>query len=166
MQGNSSIYCSVPQNCQNAFGRCDSDAIPLGGNTSTDARPLVGDVSYDKRIEHCLRKRTIALTFDDGPGEKTGDLLDLLHHYKAKATFFIGGNNNGKGEIDTTKDWFKIIRRMVAEGHQVASHTFNHVQLSKIPSELRKIEMLKNERAFANIIGKSGTLRLFLSIKS
>jgi peptidoglycan/xylan/chitin deacetylase (PgdA/CDA1 family) len=111
-------------------------------------------VSYDKRIEHCLKERTIALTFDDGPSEHTSELLDLLASYDAKATFFIGGNSNGKGEIDTTKEWFDLIRRMVAEGHQVGSHTFDHVRLSKIPSELRNIEMLKNERAIANIIGK------------
>jgi peptidoglycan/xylan/chitin deacetylase (PgdA/CDA1 family) len=111
-------------------------------------------VSYDERIEHCLKERTIALTFDDGPSEYTSELLDLLASYDAKATFFIGGNNNGKGEIDTTKEWFDLIRRMVAEGHQVGSHTFDHVRLSKIPSELRNIEILKNERAIANIIGE------------
>jgi peptidoglycan/xylan/chitin deacetylase (PgdA/CDA1 family) len=144
----------VPQKCQKAFGRCDSDAIPMGGNTSTDARPLVGEVSYDERIEHCLKQRTIALTFDDGPSEHTHALLDLLKSHNAKGTFFVGGNNNGKGEIDTTKEWFGLIRRMVEEGHQLGSHTFNHVRLSKAPSELRKIEMLKNERAMANIIGE------------
>jgi peptidoglycan/xylan/chitin deacetylase (PgdA/CDA1 family) len=144
----------VPKNCQKAFGRCDSDNIPAGGNTSSDARPLIGKISYDKRIEHCLKERTIALTFDDGPSEHTGNLLDILAEYNAKATFFIAGNNNGKGEIDTTKKWFDLIRRMIAEGHQVASHTFDHVRLSKTSSELRKIEMLKNERAIANIVGE------------
>ena len=144
----------VPHRCQKAFGRCDSDTIPSGANTSTDARPFVGKVTYDHRIEHCLQERTIALTFDDGPSQHTHELLDLLATYNAKATFFVSGNNNGKGAIDTTKQWFDVVRRMIAEGHQVGSHTFDHARLSKVPSELRKIELLKNERAIANIIGQ------------
>ena len=128
--------------------------VPVGIDTSTDPRPLIGEVTYTKRIEHCLRERTFAMTFDDGPGEHTSALLDLLATYDAKATFFIVSNNDGKGEIDTNKTWFDLIRRMVAEGHQVASHTFDHVRLSMAPSELRKTEILKNERAIANIIGK------------
>lgn len=153
----------VPQNCQKAFGRCDSDIIPGGVSTILDPRPLVGDVSYDTRIAHCHKERTIALTFDDGPSEYTSDLLDLLAKYDAKATFFITGNNNGKGEIDTTKQWFDLIKRMVAEGHQVGSHTFDHVRLSTTSAELRKLEILKNERAIANIIGKGYPIHLILS---
>lgn len=128
--------------------------IPVGIDTSTDPRPLIGEVTYAKRIEHCLRERTFAMTFDDGPGEYTSALLNLLAAYDAKATFFVAGNNDGKGEIDMNKQWFDLIRRMVAEGHQVASHTFDHVRLSMAPSELRKSEILKNERAIANIIGR------------
>lgn len=94
------------------------------------------------------------MTFDDGPGEHTSALLDLLATYDAKATFFIVSNNDGRGEIDTNKKWFDLNRRMVAEGHQVASNTFDHVRLSMAPSELRRTEILKNERAIANIIGK------------
>lgn len=127
--------------------------IPGGRSTSTDARPLIGDVPYDKPIEHCVKERTIALTYDDGPNEHTSLLLDLLAVYKAKATFFISGSSNGKGAIDTTEKWFDLIKRMIAEGHQVASQTFGHVRLSDARGEVRKTEMLQNERAIANIIG-------------
>jgi peptidoglycan/xylan/chitin deacetylase (PgdA/CDA1 family) len=37
-------------------------------------------------------KKLIALTFDDGPGEYTERLLDILSQYNAKATFFVLGN--------------------------------------------------------------------------
>jgi peptidoglycan/xylan/chitin deacetylase (PgdA/CDA1 family) len=40
----------------------------------------------------------VTLTFDDGPTRYTGDLLDLLDKYDAKATFFITGINNGTNE--------------------------------------------------------------------
>lgn len=154
LQGDTAVYCAVPENCQQAFGRCDSDRVPYGPDTSQDARPLIGKVPYDKRIRRCLQERTIALTFDDGPGEYTNDLLDILAANKAKATFFVSSNNNGKGEIDRTEKWSDVIKRMVDEGHQVASHTFDHTRLSSASSKLRKAEIVKNERAIANILGK------------
>lgn len=67
------------------------------------------------------------------------------------------GNNLHKGPIDETAPYPAIIKRMVAEGHQVASHTWSHYSLSNIPSAVRKDQMVKNERAIANIIGKYPT---------
>jgi len=71
--------------------------------------------------------------------------------------FFITGNNNGKGEIDITAPYPSLIQRMIAEGHQVASHTWSHYSLQNISSALRKDQMVKNEMAFNNIIGKYPT---------
>ena len=58
---------------------------------------------------------TIYLTFDDGPGEHTDRLLDILKKYDVKATFFV----TGRGD-DVT------ILREYQEGHTVALHTFSH----------------------------------------
>ena len=46
---------------------------------------------------------------------------------------------------------------MVAEGHQIASHTWSHYDLSTLTSVDRIQQMVKNERAIANIIGKYPT---------
>jgi peptidoglycan/xylan/chitin deacetylase (PgdA/CDA1 family) len=46
---------------------------------------------------------------------------------------------------------------MIAEGHQVASHTWSHYNLSAIGSNMRMQQLGKNERAIANIIGKYPT---------
>ena len=102
----------------------------------------------------------MALTFDDGPSEYTSELFDLLEAYGAKATFFVGGNINGRGQIDTTTKWLELIQRAVVEHHQVASHTFSHVHLSQVSSDVRKTELHKNERALSNILGKSFSVRL------
>ena len=99
----------------------------------------------------------MALTYDDGPYLYTSQLLDILKTYGFHATFFITGNNVGKGAIDTTAPYPSLIQRMIAEGHQVASHTWSHYSLSQIPSDMRKQQMVKNERALANIIGKYPT---------
>lgn len=99
----------------------------------------------------------VALTYDDGPYVFTNQLLDVLKSYGFKATFFMTGNNLHKGSIDTTEPWPTIIKRMVDEGHQVASHTWSHYNLTNIPSDMRQQQMVKNERAIANIIGKYPT---------
>ena len=122
-----------------------------------DPRPLIGQVSYDNDIYECTQPNVVALTYDDGPYIYTNQLLDVLKSYGFKATFFITGNNLNKGAIDVTEPWPTIIKRMVAEGHQIASHTWSHYSLSNIPSNVRKDQMVKNERAIANIIGKYPT---------
>jgi peptidoglycan/xylan/chitin deacetylase (PgdA/CDA1 family) len=50
-----------------------------------------------------------------------------------------------------------VIKRMVASGHQVASHTFSHQDLSAITQEQRYDQMVKNEMALSNILGKFPT---------
>jgi peptidoglycan/xylan/chitin deacetylase (PgdA/CDA1 family) len=58
---------------------------------------------------------TIYLTFDDGPSEHTGRLLDVLKKYNVKATFFVTGRGDDS--------YFK---REYDEGHTVALHTNTH----------------------------------------
>jgi peptidoglycan/xylan/chitin deacetylase (PgdA/CDA1 family) len=80
--------------------------------------------------------------------------LDILDSFKAKATFFITGINSGKGEIDDfTLPWGRLIQRMHYSGHQIASHSWSHQDLSKITSSQRHDQMLKNEAALRNILG-------------
>ena len=96
----------------------------------------------------------MALTFDDGPFDNyTDHVLDLFKKYNAKGTFFITGNNINKGQIDTTASHTATIKRMAADGHQVASHTWTHLDLSAISEKDRKAQMVKNEMAIRNILG-------------
>jgi peptidoglycan/xylan/chitin deacetylase (PgdA/CDA1 family) len=61
----------------------------------------------------------ISLTFDDGPDPQyTPQLLDLLHQYQVKATFFIVGKHAEK--------YPEIIRRMHREGHSIGIHNYSH----------------------------------------
>ncbi|GLW70628.1 hypothetical protein Kpho02_29270 [Kitasatospora phosalacinea] len=64
--------------------------------------------------------RTVALTFDDGPGPATGQVLDLLAQYGAKATFCEIGNN--------AKTRPAAVQRILAEGHRLCDHTVDHPQ--------------------------------------
>ncbi|EPE34144.1 Glycoside hydrolase/deacetylase [Glarea lozoyensis ATCC 20868] len=152
--GTTEEYCQDPGYCLPGFGRCDSDLTPAGPSTENALRPVKGSVSYTDDIYDCVKDNVVALTYDDGPSEYTSLLLDTLKTYGFKATFFITGNNNGKGAIDTTAPYPDLIKRMIAEGHQVASHTWSHYSLSNITHDLRISQMVKNEMALNNIIGK------------
>jgi peptidoglycan/xylan/chitin deacetylase (PgdA/CDA1 family) len=81
-------------------------------------------------------------------------MLDMLKSWGAKATFFITGNNLGKGQIDNTAmPWANLIQRMHREGHQIASHTWSHQDLSTITQQQRLQQMYSNEMALRNILG-------------
>jgi peptidoglycan-N-acetylglucosamine deacetylase len=70
----------------------------------------------------------IYLTFDDGPHPMvTPFVLDLLKQHKAKATFFCIGKN--------VQQQPKLYERILAEGHRVGNHTFNHLNGWKTSDE-------------------------------
>jgi len=67
----------------------------------------------------------LALTFDDGPHPtNTPRLLDLLKQRNVKATFYVIATN--------VRRYPEIMRRIVAEGHEVGNHTVNHPSLAKM----------------------------------
>jgi peptidoglycan/xylan/chitin deacetylase (PgdA/CDA1 family) len=69
-------------------------------------------------------KDSVFLTFDDGPiPEITPWVLDELKKHNAKATFFCIGEN--------VKKHPEIFQRILAEGHSVGNHTFNHLKGAK-----------------------------------
>ena len=73
-------------------------------------------------------KPMIALTFDDGPrASVTNRILDSLSQYGGRATFFMVGTN-----VPHNGD---VIRRMVAQGCEVANHTNDHKYISKLSSD-------------------------------
>jgi len=153
--GQGDDYCYAP-GCQYAYGpACPDNVTPAGADTSTIARTKVGSVPYGGAgIYQCTTPGTVALTYDDGPQKQyTDHILDIFKSYNAKATFFITGNNINKGQIDTTPEFQATIKRMYADGHQLASHTWTHQDLSAISETDRKAQMIKLEMALRNIVG-------------
>jgi peptidoglycan/xylan/chitin deacetylase (PgdA/CDA1 family) len=70
-------------------------------------------------------EHSVYLTFDDGPiPESTPFILETLKEFNIKATFFMVGENVLRHH--------DLYNRIVAEGHQVGNHTFNH--LGSFPS--------------------------------
>ena len=67
----------------------------------------------------------VALTFDDGPFAPVGNqIMDCLAQYGGKATFFVVGNR--------VSAYGAELQRMVAEGHEIGNHTYEHKNLTKL----------------------------------
>lgn len=62
--------------------------------------------------------KVIYLTFDDGPGQYTAQLLDVLKRYGAKATFFVVNTNY------SAKD--ETLKAIAADGHAIGIHSLTH----------------------------------------
>ncbi len=92
----------------------------------------------------------IAITFDDGPGAHTGRLLDALHEYGIKVTFFVQGKF-----VDKYPD---LILRMHQEGHQIGNHTYSHQFLTQVSSEVRSQQLMSTSDAIERITGFRPTL--------
>ncbi len=107
-----------------------------------------GDIVWEVPLE----TKKIALTFDDGPYPATTEpILDLLKTYEAKATFFVLGN-----KVERYPD---TIRREVAEGHEVANHTFNHVYFkSAVRAETIAKEIDRTDQLLLELTGKKPQL--------
>ncbi|MGM5481427.1 MAG: polysaccharide deacetylase family protein [Nanobdellota archaeon] len=65
---------------------------------------------------------SIALTFDDGPSEQTGEIQDILEKYDAKGTFFVLGQN--------VKQDPGLVKAIDAQGSEVGNHSYSHKNLT------------------------------------
>lgn len=91
-------------------------------------------------------KKVIALTFDDGPSQYTGKILDILKKNSVKATFFeLGEQSLEMPDADA---------RIVKEGHQLASHSVSHPYLPKMSRDAMREEITTS---FADIKKARGT---------
>ena len=79
-------------------------------------------------------RRTIALTFDDGPSDYTARVLAVLARYRIHATFFVIGKS-ARARPTT-------LHTIAGAGHELANHTWSHAVLLKLPPGTRRDEML------------------------
>ncbi len=90
--------------------------------------------------------RTVAITFDDGPSAKlTPALLDMLKQRGIKATFFVVGQN--------AAEYPDILKRAVAEGHEIGNHSWSHLQLNRLSESGLAAQIEKTNAAIRAAIG-------------
>ncbi|KAL0932882.1 polysaccharide deacetylase family protein [Colletotrichum truncatum] len=139
--------CANPLRVRNdtASAPTASSAIPMPTAPATN-------IPYGVPIRSCTVKGTFALTFDDGPYQFTNHVLDLLAEAGAKATFFVNGQNHAN--IYDNQD---IVKRIISDGHQLASHTWRHLNLTGQDDDIVIPEMTRLEDALIKIVGKYPT---------
>lgn len=127
----------------------EPEAVQTIGNKA--ARLVAGEgmlrLMEQELMEQSQAHPEVALTFDDGPSPKyTPLLLDGLKERNVRATFFLLGKN--------VKENQELVQRMQAEGHLLGNHTYNHVQLNKIPETTARQEILKTNNEIYEATGK------------
>lgn len=127
----------------------EQEAVQTIGNKA--ARLVAGEgmlrLMEQELMEQSQAHPEVALTFDDGPSPKyTPLLLDGLKERNVRATFFLLGQN--------VKENQELVQRMQAEGHLLGNHTYNHVQLNKIPETTARQEILKTNNEIYEATGK------------
>ncbi|KAF6765800.1 carbohydrate esterase family 4 protein [Ephemerocybe angulata] len=103
-------------------------------------------------VTRCTVPGTAALTFDDGPFQYTNEVVAMLKAANAIGTFFYNGKNFGciydKDSVD--RAWL-----VYNSGHQIASHTWSHADLTTLSQDQINDEMYKVENALTKILGIS-----------
>ena len=93
------------------------------------------------------KKGVVYLTFDDGPGPATPEVLALLAQHHVTATFFVTGSNAAANS--------RLLSAIRAGGHAVGDHTWDHPQLTTL-SAAGVTDQLNRTEA---VIGKTRCVR-------
>ncbi|MEU9122538.1 polysaccharide deacetylase family protein [Streptomyces sp. NPDC048506] len=121
------------------------------GGTANGRTGKANGAHADSSDVDCRKAKCVALTFDAGPSENTDRLLDILKKEKVHATFFMLGKNH---VVKRPAE----VKRIDAEGHELANHTWSHQILTDIePAEVRR-ELSRVQDAIRRITGKTPTL--------
>lgn len=87
----------------------------------------------------------IALTFDDGPGDWTPAILDLLAQHAAHATFFYVG--------ERVERRTEVVQRALAEGHEPGNHLFSHRHPERLSDDEIRDEIVRAAGAIERVTG-------------
>jgi peptidoglycan-N-acetylglucosamine deacetylase len=121
---------------QAAAADCPGNPAALGTDRVLTVDPEqtapVGRKQFPRTLP--LAPKEIVLTFDDGPLAGTTDrVLDALKRECVRATFFMLGRSAAAHPA--------LAKRVLAEGHTVAHHTYRHPLLNRMPIERAEAEI-------------------------
>ena len=138
------------------FGISSDDVTgPRGRNEAVPGQvihggPVIANAATSAHTAQ-VKTRTIALTFDDGPDPVwTPRILDVLRRNHVHATFFVVGTQAVAHP--------ELVRRIVAEGHQLGIHTFTHPDLARLAPWQRSLELRETQLAVAGAAGVTTAL--------
>jgi peptidoglycan/xylan/chitin deacetylase (PgdA/CDA1 family) len=115
------------------LARC-ADTLPdKGSSPGRVTRPLlIGCTSPgpDFVLNGPRTRKVVALTFDDGPSEFTGQVLDILRRNRVRASFFVIGQSIAGREA--------LLRRELDQGNVIGNHTFTHINTAGAGPEVAR----------------------------
>lgn len=93
-------------------------------------------------------KKYVALTFDDGPSNKTTPrLLDILKQHNVQATFYVLGSQ--------AERFPEILKRTFDEGHEIGNHSWNHPSFTTISLKEVASQIASTNTVIHSIIGET-----------
>jgi len=98
----------------------------------------------------CIKPKTVALTFDDGPYNYETDIVNTLDAAGVKGTFFLNGDNY-RCIFDAPA--VTALQKAYASGHQIASHTWAHLDLTELSASQITSEMQRTNTALQKVVG-------------
>ena len=145
-------YSQLLNNASSAQLRTDVRHIP----NTVDSSLLTGRILSPMPLTFAgLGEKEIALTFDDGPNPiNTPIVLETLKKYGVKATFFVLGEN--------AKRYPELIKQIVAEGHNLANHTWSHkvYQKEQTPQEFKE-DIIRTQKLLVELVGEKNVEPFF-----
>lgn len=104
----------------------------------------------DGKYDETKQRPMIALTFDDGPGEYTEELLNCLVENNAKATFFMLGQN--------VEAYPEIAKKVSDAGMELGNHSYSHPDLVTIGAEAAAQQVSNTDAALKAATGFEATV--------
>ena len=113
-----------------------------------------------------LPPHTVYLTFDDGPCDFTGQVLDILKEENVRATFFMNSyDKDNPFHADTGKNllfrYANVLRRMVEAGNVIGNHTYSHRDMADLSRSQINFQLNTLQRQLTEVLGAK-TPRLYL----
>lgn len=107
---------------------------------------MTGEENSDNKPNNSdgIKKKYVALTFDDGPSGFTKEIIDLLKKYEYNATFFVLGN---KLNVDYTD----ILKESINNGNEIGVHGFSHKSFTRLKTEALEEEITKSKKYVYNL---------------
>lgn len=108
------------------------------------------------RTTPATHRRTVALTFDDGPTKHTEQIVDILDRHRVKATFFVTGK-----AVDARPE---MVRAVAEAGMMIGNHTYSHPQAvrgsqvyGRFDSLAARVQAAEIDRTTKAIVAATGT---------
>lgn len=145
----------APASTASASPSASPGGSPTGGETSGYSENASAGVASSKLGYNSVHvsEPVVALTFDDGPhATLTPKLLDMLKARHIKATFFVVGEN--------AAEYPDILKRAVAEGHEIGNHSWSHPNFAKMSDEAVRSQIQRTQDVIEKATGVApGILR-------